>query len=137
VPYFILRIANEPADYSAFMATSVHEWRPAWFAQPERFGPSRGPVIWAFEQIWIWRLRVVSVLLLLGLLGTLGQRGLLLIALVALAMIASLTLLLAPVDRYMLLIEPLMWLVGWGGLCNLAGSARQYLPLRPQMKHSQ
>ncbi len=120
---YVLIFADKPELYISNMKVYVGwDERLGALVQPERFGLARKPVIQSYH-LWDWRFPLIPMLFLLGLPWAQRTTGLGLITLVTLAGMLSLTFLLAPVDRYLILLEPLLLLVGLAGCQNLLGGS--------------
>jgi 4-amino-4-deoxy-L-arabinose transferase-like glycosyltransferase len=103
-----------PLEYSSLMA-QFHQI-PMEFVQPERLGSFSATIAWVIGILLDWCFQWVPILFLFSLPLALSRRGPALLACLVLTMMFFLTILLAPVDRYMLLNLPLQWIVGCGGV---------------------
>jgi hypothetical protein len=121
--FFVTRLALDPAAYRNTMKSATPPWAaeasrtavraPAWFlrgfqALSLALFRFRYPALWVLFAIGLWRCRT-------------PERWLL--AAVVIVFTASLSFLLAPVDRYMLLNEPLQLALGLAGIGDLLGAS--------------
>jgi hypothetical protein len=116
----ILQVAHYPKEYLWSVSVIINDFpqiRP--FVLPDQFGLSGIFAIWLYEHVWSWRYPFLGILFLLGL-PWLPKTSLAyyLVFIVSLSII-FLVFLLAPVDRYMLLEEPLLFIIGCSGLSEM------------------
>jgi hypothetical protein len=122
---FFLAGAVEPDVYRYIMANAEPPWSQQSVQNSPGFGRYRTLFKWLYVNVFQWRTPLVWAVFFLGLPWALHRAGAGLLAIIVGTSALLLCLILAPVDRYMLLNEPLELIVGLTGLqVFLAGRLR-------------
>jgi hypothetical protein len=113
---FLVTGAVEPEVYRDIMASAKPPWSRQSVQNSAGFGRYRRLFTFLYVKMFQWRTPVVWVVFFLGLPWAVHRTGARLLAIMVGTVALALCLILAPVDRYMILNEPLELIVGLGGL---------------------